>query len=192
MSLLEVVCPPSDSYPHCQSLFRRFAQNERSLFALLNSSEPHGLQDFLATQTYDGRVLPTFTLSNLYDYIYTALGSGLYTSREGAKWAEIESAIERLPDPSPMTVKLIKTIGLLAIVGESSVNLKASKALLRYALDDGMESFQNAVNESVESSLAMFGGTFHYYLPPLQRCVCPMGGKRYRHRNAAPGGKSTP
>ena len=36
-------------------LFRRFAQNERSLFALLNSSEPHGLQDFLATQTYDGR-----------------------------------------------------------------------------------------------------------------------------------------
>ena len=77
------------------SLFRRFAQNERSLFALLNSSEPHGLQDFLSNQTYDGRVLPTFTLSNLYDYIYTALGSSLYTSRDGKKWAEIESAIER-------------------------------------------------------------------------------------------------
>ena len=137
------------------SLFRRLAQNERSLFALLNSSEPHGLQDFLANQTYDGRVLPTFTLSNLYDYIHTALGSSLYTSREGAKWAEIESAIERLPDPSPMIVKLIKTIGLLGIVGERSVNLKASKALLRYALDDGMERFQNEVDESVESSLAM-------------------------------------
>ena len=136
------------------SLFRRLAQNERSLFALLNSSEPHGLQDFLANQTYDGRVLPTFTLSNLYDYIHTALGSSLYTSRDGAKWAEIESAIERLPDPSPMTVKLIKTIGLLSIVGEGSVNLKASKALLRYALD-GMERFQNEVDESVESSLAM-------------------------------------
>ena len=139
-------------------LFRRFAQNERSLFALLNSSEPHGLQDFLATQTYDGRALPTFRLSNLYDYIYNALGSGLYTSREGAKWAEIESAIERLPDPSPMTVKLIKTIGLLGIVGEGSVNLKASKALLCYALDAGMESFQNEVDESVKSSLAMLEG----------------------------------
>ena len=137
------------------SLFRRLAQNERSLFALLNSSEPHGLQDFLANQTYDGRVLPTFTLSNLYDYIHTALGSSLYTSREGAKWAEIESAIERLPDPSPMTVKLIKTIGLLSIVGEGSVNLKASKALLRYALDDGMDTFQNEVDEPVESSLAI-------------------------------------
>ena len=137
------------------SLFRRFAQNERSLFALLNSSEPHGLQDFLVNRTYDGRVLPTFTLSNLYDYIYTALGSSLYTSRDGPKWAEIESAIERLPDPSPMTVKLIKTIGLLSIVGEGSVNLKASKALLRYALDDGMDTFQNEVDEPVESSLAI-------------------------------------
>ena len=137
------------------SLFRRLAQNERSLFALLNSSEPHGLQDFLANQTYDGRVLPTFTLSNLYDYIHTALGSSLYTSREGAKWAEIESAIERLPNPSPMTVKLIKTIGLLSIVGEGSVNLKASKALLRYALDDGMEAFHDETAESFESALAM-------------------------------------
>ena len=87
------------------SLFRQFAQNERSLFALLNSSEPHGFQDFLTNQTYDGHVLPTFRLSNLYDYIHTALGSNLYTSRDGAKWSEIESAIERLPDPSPMTVK---------------------------------------------------------------------------------------
>ena len=159
MSLLENCLPLHPTVALIVSaLFRRFAQNERSLFALLNSSEPHGLQDFLANQTYDGRVLPTFTLSNLYDYIYNALGSSLYTSRDGSKWAEIESAIERLPDPSPMTVKLIKTIGLLSIVGEGSVNLKASKALLRYALDDGMERFQNEVDESVESSLAMLEG----------------------------------
>ncbi len=159
VSLLESCLPLHPTVALIVSpLFRRFAQNERSLFALLNSSEPHGLQDFLSKQIYDGRALPTFRLSNLYDYIYNALGSGLYTSREGAKWAEIESAIERLPDPSPMTVKLIKTIGLLGIVGEASVNLKASKALLRYALDDGMENFQNEVNESVESSLAMLEG----------------------------------
>ena len=162
MSLLENCLPLHPTVALIVSaLFRRFAQNERSLFALLNSSEPHGLQDFLANQTYDGRVLPTFTLSNLYDYIYNALGSSLYTSRDGSKWAEIESAIERLPDPSPMAVKLIKTIGLLSIVGEGSVNLKASKALLRYALNDGTETFQNAIDasvESFESALAMLEG----------------------------------
>ena len=152
MSLLENCLPLHPTVALIVSpLFRRFAQNERSLFALLNSNEPHGLQDFLSKQTYDGRVLPTFTLSNLYDYIHTALGSSLYTSSNGVKWAEIESAIERLPDPSPMIVKLIKTIGLLGIVGEGSVNLKASKALLRYALDDGMDTFQNEVDEPVES-----------------------------------------
>ena len=159
MSLLESCLPLHPTVALIvSSLFRRFAQNERSLFALLNSSEPHGLQDFLTNQTYDGRVLPTFTLSNLYDYVHTALGSSLYTSSNGAKWAEIESAIERLPNPSPMTVKLIKTIGLLGIVGESSPNLKASKALLRYALDEDAEMFQNEVDapvESLESALAM-------------------------------------
>ena len=159
VSLLESCLPLHPTVALIVSpLFRRFAQNERSLFALLNSSEPHGLQDFLSKQIYDGRCLPTFRLSNLYDYIYNALGSGLYTSRDGAKWAEIESAIERLPNPSPMTVKLIKTIGLLGVVGGGSVNLKASKTLLCYALNDGMESFQNEVNESVESSLAMLEG----------------------------------
>ena len=159
VSLLESCLPLHPTVALIVSpLFRRFAQNERSLFTLLSSYEPHGLQHFLSKHGYDGRRLPTFRLSNLYDYIHTALGGSLYTSREGAKWAQIESAIERLSNPSPMTVKLIKTIGLLGIVGEASVNLKASKALLRYALNDGMESFQNEVNESVESSLAMLEG----------------------------------
>lgn len=151
MSLLENCLPLHPTVALIvSSLFRRFAQNERSLFALLNSSEPHGLQDFLANQTYDGCVLPTFTLSNLYDYIHTALGSSLYTSSNGTKWAEIESAIKRLPDPSSMIVKLIKTIGLLGIVGEDSPNLKASKALLRYALDSN-EILQSEVDKPVES-----------------------------------------
>ena len=152
LSLLENCLPLQPTVALIVSaLFRRFAQNERSLFALLSSSEPHGLQDFLANQTYNGCALPTFTLSNLYDYIYTALGSSLYTSSNGKKWAEIESALERLPDPSPMTVKLIKTIGLLGIVGEVSGNLKASKVLLCYALNDNIEIFQNEVGEPVES-----------------------------------------
>ena len=162
LSLLESCLPLHPTVALvASSLFRRFAQNERSLFALLSSSEPHGLQDFLSKQTYDGCVLPTFTLSNLYDYIYTALGSSLYTSSHGKKWAEIESAIERLSDPTPMSVKLIKTIGLLGIVGEAIGNLKASKALIHYALDDGTEKFQNGVDESAksfESALAMLEG----------------------------------
>ena len=121
-------------------LFRRFAQNERSLFAFLGSSEPHGLQDFLANQRYDGKLLPMFSLANLYDYLDATQGNRLYTSHDGKKWAEIESAIDRLSNPSHITVKLIKTIGILNIVAEATPNLKASKQLLRYALADNSEA----------------------------------------------------
>ncbi len=142
------------------SLFRRFAQNERSLFALLNSGEPHGLQDFLVNHFYDGNRLPLFSLPDLYDYINTALGNRLYGSSDGKKWAGIETAISRLPNPSPMTVKLIKTIGLLGGVGEVSVNLKSSKCLLRYALDDGTEvfsqEFENALSQLAKRSIAIY------------------------------------
>ena len=122
-------------------IFRRFAQNERSIFAFLSASEPYGLQDFLLLQHYDGCFLPTFSLADLYDYLNTTQGNRLYTSQTGKKWAEIESAINQLADPSPMVVRLIKTIGLLGIVNEPIPNLKASEKLLYYALDDNTEEF---------------------------------------------------
>ena len=110
-------------------LSRRFSQNERSLFAFLNSSEPYGLQDFLSNQHYEDGQLPMYRLADLYDYFHITQGNKLYTSGEGKKWAEIESAINRLPDPSEITVKLIKTIGLLGIAGEAINSLKASKKI---------------------------------------------------------------
>ena len=142
------------------SLFRRFAQNERSLFALLNSGEPHGLQNFLANRSYDGGRLPLFSLPDLYDYINTAFGNRLYGSSDGKKWAGIESAIARLPNPSPLMVKLIKSIGLLGVVGEVSVNLRSSERLLRYALDDGTDNytqeFERALAELEKRSIAIY------------------------------------
>ena len=122
-------------------LFRRFAQNERSLFAFLSSSEPNGLQDFLSQQHYDGNLLPLYTLADLYDYLDATQGNELFTSSSGKKWAEIEAAIMQLSDPSDMTIKLIKTIGLLGIVREAIPNLKASEQFLRYALGNNSEGF---------------------------------------------------
>ncbi len=133
------------------SIFRRFAQNERSLFAFLSSSEPYGLQDFLSNQRYNGNILPMLSIADLYDYLNTTIGNRLSASRDGDKWVEIEMAINRLTDPSPTTVKLIKTIGLLSIVGEVSTNLKASKEILRYALDDYTPTFTKEFETALET-----------------------------------------
>ena len=141
-------------------IFRRFAQNERSLFAFLNSSEPYGLQEFLSNQYYNGGQLPTFSIADLYDYLNTTIGNRLAASRDGDKWIEIEMAINRLVDPSPTLVRLIKTIGLLNIIGEVSANLKASKHILRYALDDSTEEFEaefeKALKTLTERSIALY------------------------------------
>ena len=130
-------------------LFRRFAQNERSLFAFLSSSEPYGLQDFLSNRHYDGNRLPMFSLADLYDYLNVTVGNKLYTSSDSKKWAQIETAITQLVDPSDMTVKLIKTIGLLSIVSAPIPNLKASEQLLCYALDDGTKGFDTEFSETL-------------------------------------------
>ena len=132
-------------------IFRRFAQNERSLFAFLNANEPYGLQDFLSNQHYNGSVLPMFSIADLYDYLNTAIGNRLADSSVGNRWVEIEMAINGITDPSPITVKLIKTIGLLGIIGEVSTNLKASKHVLHYALDNHAEGFTEKFETALET-----------------------------------------
>ena len=132
-------------------LFRRFAQNERSLFAFLSSSEPNGLQDFLPFQHYNGNYLPTFSLADLYNYLNATQGNRLYISQTGKKWAEIESTINQLSDPSPMVVQLIKTIGLLGVANEPIPNLKASEELLYCALDDNTEEFADEFKKTLST-----------------------------------------
>ena len=144
-------------------LFRRFSQNERSLFAFLSSSEPYGLQDFLSTQHYNGALLPTFSLSDLYDYLNITQNNKLYTSSNSKKWAEIELAINRLPKPSEITVKLIKTIGLLGITGEVVTSLKASKKLLYYALDDNSKAFSREFDSALTELENRSIITYRYY-----------------------------
>ncbi len=130
-------------------LFKRFAQNERSLFAFLNSSEPNGLQDYLSQKHYDGATLPMYTLADLYDYLDATQGNELFTSSNGKKWAEIDSAIMQLQNPSDVTLNLIKTIGLLGIVREAIPNLKPSKDLLHYALDNGTTEFDSEFSKAL-------------------------------------------
>lgn len=117
-------------------VFRRLGQNERSLFAFLSSREPHGFQEFLTSTDWDRRRPETLRLDYLYDYVVTALGSGLYTQSNAKRWAEVEAALNRLSDSPEIEVRLVKVIGLLRVLGEVG-NLKPSIEMLRFALSDG-------------------------------------------------------
>ena len=80
------------------SLFRRFGQNERSLFSFLSSEEPFGFQEFLRGHRLSRTEVPLLRIDHLYDYVVRALGSLLYSHATAKLWGETEDALHRLRD----------------------------------------------------------------------------------------------
>ena len=108
-------------------LFRRLAQNKRSIFAFLASGEPNSFLDIFANQTSETTthspsnvnqgLLPRYRLDHLYDYLIGAVGTVLFSERMGKLWAETEAALARLRSPDELTVRCIKQIALLSYAG---------------------------------------------------------------------------
>jgi hypothetical protein len=113
-------------------LFRRLAQNERSLFAFLTSGEPFGFQEFLREYTWSKSGGEFYRLDRVYDYVTTALGGALYSQHRGKYWAEVQSVIERLHEASPVELQVAKAIGLIQALGYSA-GVPASRDILRFA-----------------------------------------------------------
>ena len=114
-------------------LFRgRLAQNERSLFAFLSAGEPLSFRDFLRTHGPER----LYTVDRLYDYATGMLGNRVL-GRNGRPWAEIDTAIKRLPPESDaVDEQVLKTVGLLGMLGDQ-VGLRASTEVVAACVDDG-------------------------------------------------------
>lgn len=128
-------------------LFRRFGQNERSLFSFLSADEPFSLRDWVQKRPFQHDNPPFLRLPQLYDYTFhTLIGtkSNVYSARV---WAEAEDALTRLSDAPPLEIDLLKSIGLLGLVGDASP-ISASRELLHTALASPTCSI-----EQIDSSL---------------------------------------
>ena len=126
-------------------LFRQLAQNERSLFAFLGSSEPFGFQEFLKQTTVkDG----AYRLDHLYDYVVTSLGPSLFAQHRGKLWAEVQSALDRLHDATETEIRLAKSIGLLQALGPAA-GVTASGETLRVTLKGTASEAET--NEAIQS-----------------------------------------
>lgn len=96
-------------------LFRSgLGQNERSLFAFLNSREPLGFLDWL--ERADGS--RPYTLADLYDYVVANTRARV----DGARlWASAEYALGRLPaDAEALDAELLKAIAILSMAARST------------------------------------------------------------------------
>ena len=109
--------------PH---LCQKVAQNERTLFSYLGSREEFGLIDMMSKfQEVDEFVYP----HHIYDYFITNQSAAVGDYLTHRRWAEVVTAIERLGDAKQEDIELLKTIGILNIIG-SKGGFKASKDLL--------------------------------------------------------------
>lgn len=107
-------------------LCQKVAQNERTLFSYLGSQEEFGFQDKLnAIEGVDGWIHPV----DIYEYFVANQPAALSDQLTHRRWAEVLTVVERLNDVSPQDMELLKTIGLLNIIGARG-GLKASKAIL--------------------------------------------------------------
>ena len=107
---------------------RRFGQNQRSIFGFLNSSEPHGFQDFLGQAGEKDLYEP----DRLWDYLRANLEPSILASPDGHRWALAAEAIERCEavDGDALHLKLLKTIAVIDLFKERS-GLVANFEVLR-------------------------------------------------------------
>ena len=133
---------------------RRFGQNQRSIFGFLNSSEPHGFQDFLKYAGDSERYGP----DRLWDYLRANLEPSILASPDGHRWSSAVEALERCESTGgdDLHIKLLKTISVIDLFKERS-GLVASCELLRNCfLDTSVEELQQALSQLGTWSFIIF------------------------------------
>ena len=125
---------------------QEYGQNERSLFHFLSTEEKHGLYD------YDNESNPYYNLSCVYDYLqynyYTILSSKYNPAY--FKWSLLRNSLDRvaleLADNIEGAKKIVKTIGLLNILGASAANVNDDLLLTYGSVALGLEDTKGIID----------------------------------------------
>ncbi len=132
-------------------LCQKLAQNERTLFSYLGSNEPHGLKDSISKLTKIGDFV---TLWEVYEYFIRNQPAVLSDPATHRRWAEVVTAIERLGDAPKEEIELVKTIGLLNIIGAHG-GLKASQSIVELCFPN-KKKVQQALTALTQKSIIQF------------------------------------
>jgi len=111
----------------------RYAQNDRSLFTFLTSSEPHSFANFLQEAAVKNDEIPTLKLHQIYDYFVESVGSGIGSRPNLQRWIEIQDLVSDAKHLDVNSLAVLKTIGILNLI-TSSGSLRATRTLVKLAL----------------------------------------------------------
>lgn len=135
-------------------LFKRLAQNERSIFAYLASHEPAGFQEFISKN----EILSFIRLPDLFDYLSANFQGRLYATGRARAITETIDRLNNTTDLTQIEIDALKTISLLNWLAEVS-HLHASEDSVfdamrsQYAIDGDIK---NALKKLQASSLIVY------------------------------------
>ena len=133
---------------------RRFGQNQRSIFGFLNSSEPHGFQDFLKHAPDNDLYSP----DRLWDYLRVNLEPSILASPDGHRWALAVEALERCESlgSTSLDIRLLKTIAVIDLFKERSGVVADVDLLASCFSETPREKLQEAFARLNEGSFIIF------------------------------------
>lgn len=126
---------------------QRFAQNERSVFGFLSSSEPSGFQEHLNT-TNDGA---TYGPDQLWDYLASNFGMALASGADGSRFSLAFEAIERAgAKGGPLHVCLTKSAAAIEFFRNGSGLALADDILTAATPHASEKELQTAITDLVD------------------------------------------
>lgn len=126
--------------PVLARFFKRFGQNERSLFSFLLSNEPFGLRAF-SERPLTGD--PFYRLHHLYDYVRCNFGHRLALRSYRSHWNHIDSMIQSYVPSAPAELDILKTVGILNLLDTDDLRPTKEMVLLAVApVADGAKDAQ--------------------------------------------------
>ena len=148
------------------TLCQRVAQNERTLFSYLGSLEPFGFFDSVSRLQHPAKGhVEWIRPSSIYEYFILNQPGLISDQATHRRWAEVTTALDRLGDAIPAELDLLKTIGLLNIIGAQG-GLKASEEVLALSVSGDTTrggGIKKLTRSLVERSIVMFRRFSHEY-----------------------------
>ncbi|BAY94983.1 MULTISPECIES: hypothetical protein [unclassified Tolypothrix] len=115
------------------SLCQKYAQNDRSLFTFLTSSEPLSFRNFLETVTLKNHEWPCLKLYQVYDYFIESAGMGLASRPNLQRWVEVQDLINDAKRLEEDSLRVLKTIGVLNLITVTG-SMRATRTLVSLAM----------------------------------------------------------
>lgn len=138
----------------------RYAQNDRSLFTFLTSSELNSFKNYLDEAQFTGDRIPLLKIDRLYDYFVESAGFGIASRPNFQRWSEVKSIVDTYRGKDQDGLRILKAIGVLNLAAGNGF-WKVSPHLVALSLCEEPDSDQYSYWLKIIDGFIQHGPVIH-------------------------------